>query len=328
MTSEIDLTKPRYDQSTYWGRLRHFSEVTDPRNLLASDAQLQAAKRLVSDHISGVRAPGVTDEQLWQAKKLVDSTFHPDTGEKVLLPFRMASFVPTNVPIIAAMLLPAPGIASIVFWQWVNQSVNVAFNYFNANKTTEMSVNETAGAYAAAVASSCTIAVGLNQWLVRTKGLRPSIQSLLSRAVPFAAVASAGTLNVYLMRQKELQDGIQVQDSPSPSGVVLGSSQIAGQSAVASVAVSRIVTAAPALFIPGLIMAQLERTAWLQKRRWLTMPLNLATVAGSLLVALPCAIAIAPQMASIEVSKLEPRFRGLVDKDGRPVERVYFNRGL
>lgn len=34
----IDLTKPRYDQRTYWGRARHFFEVTDPRTILCSDA--------------------------------------------------------------------------------------------------------------------------------------------------------------------------------------------------------------------------------------------------------------------------------------------------
>jgi hypothetical protein len=34
-------------------------------------------------------------------------------------------------------------IKSILFWQWANQSVNVAFNSANANKTTPMSLKET-----------------------------------------------------------------------------------------------------------------------------------------------------------------------------------------
>ena len=93
--------------------------------------------------------------------------------------------------------------AMIIFGQWVNQSVNVAFNYFNANKTTQMSTSETVLAYTAAVTSSCGIAVGLNQWLVKST-LSGSVRQILSRAVPFTAVAAAGTLNVYLMRRKEL----------------------------------------------------------------------------------------------------------------------------
>jgi hypothetical protein len=130
----IDVTKPRYDQSTYFNRVRHFSEITDPRNLLASNETLEKSKLLLNDYKQN-KLKDVNEEQLWKAKQLVDSTFHPDTGEKIFLPFRMASFVPTNVPIIAAMLIPNPTTSMIIGFQWLNQSVNVAFNYANANKT-------------------------------------------------------------------------------------------------------------------------------------------------------------------------------------------------
>ena len=48
--SHIDLRKPRYNQSTYFGRARHFFEVTDPRNVLASSAKLEEARDLVTAH--------------------------------------------------------------------------------------------------------------------------------------------------------------------------------------------------------------------------------------------------------------------------------------
>lgn len=44
---------------------------------------------------------------MWKAKQLVDSSIHPDTGEPVPLPFRMSAFVPTNMLIVAGMLMRA-----------------------------------------------------------------------------------------------------------------------------------------------------------------------------------------------------------------------------
>ena len=77
----MNLDQPRYDQSTYLGRLKHFSELTDPRNLLATEKDLQNAKQLIADYKAGI-VTGVPDEKLWKSKKLVESTYHSDTGEK------------------------------------------------------------------------------------------------------------------------------------------------------------------------------------------------------------------------------------------------------
>lgn len=48
--SRIDLTKPRYDQSTYMGRLKHFLQVTNPMNILVSDEELERSKVLVQQY--------------------------------------------------------------------------------------------------------------------------------------------------------------------------------------------------------------------------------------------------------------------------------------
>jgi len=44
--------------------------------------------------------------------------------------------------------------------------------------------------------------------------------------------------------------------------------------------------------------------------------------------ALPCAIALFPQEFPISTSKLEPEFQNLVDKKGKKIETLYFNKGL
>ena len=78
---KINLDSPRYDQSTYWGRARHFFITTNPLNLLTTDGQLDAAKEKVERYKRG-ELTDVSEDEIWEAKHLVDSAFHPETGKK------------------------------------------------------------------------------------------------------------------------------------------------------------------------------------------------------------------------------------------------------
>lgn len=49
-TIHVDLSRPRYDQSTYWGRARHFFETVNPLNILASSAKLEEAAKIVQKY--------------------------------------------------------------------------------------------------------------------------------------------------------------------------------------------------------------------------------------------------------------------------------------
>ncbi|RIB16386.1 Tricarboxylate/iron carrier, partial [Gigaspora rosea] len=256
---------------------------------------------------------------------VVDSTVHPDTGEPVFLPFRMSCFVPTNLIVVAGMLMPNPSMKSIIFWQWTNQSINVAINYCNANKTTMMSMKETAIAYASAVTTSCGIAIGLTQTVPRLKFLSHSTRGILARLVPFVAVASAGTVNVYLMRLKEIRDGIDVYDA---DGNNLGKSRIAGANAVGQVAISRVLTNSPVLTTAPLILSQLEKTKLLKNNPRLVAPINFGLITLSLTFTLPLAIAAFPQKAVIDPLKLEESFWNLKDKNGELIRQMFFNKGL
>ncbi|XP_077679008.1 sideroflexin-3-like [Eretmochelys imbricata] len=64
----INIREPRWDQSTFQGRAKHFFMVTDPRNLLLSGKMLEDARRVVENYRSGTVSPGLTEDQLWRAK--------------------------------------------------------------------------------------------------------------------------------------------------------------------------------------------------------------------------------------------------------------------
>lgn len=164
-------------------------------------------------------------------------------GEVIPLPFRMSAFVPTNLLVLAGMLRPNPTLVSVIFWQWINQSLNVAVNYSNANKSVPMDMKEVGQAYGAATASAVGIAVGLTRLVPRLTILSAGARGTLARLVPFFSVASAGCVNVSFMRWKEIRDGISVfRRDASGERIKIGDSAKAGTTAVGMTAASRVLT--------------------------------------------------------------------------------------
>lgn len=102
----INIDEPRYPQTTYANRAKHFLIVTNPlvrfikiflpstfifidfspeyqQNVFASEESLNRAARIVKDYKEGKPTPDCkTEDELWHAKHLYDSAFHPDTGGK------------------------------------------------------------------------------------------------------------------------------------------------------------------------------------------------------------------------------------------------------
>lgn len=320
----VPLPPSRYDLSTYWGRVRHCADLSDPLMLLNTPGHVEHAKRAVWDYRNGV-TPSMTPE-LWRAKKILDLTLHPDTGETVFLPFRMSLCVLSNLVVTAGMLTPGLGTAGTLFWQIANQLLNVAINISNANKLHPLTPAQIATNYAMAVTASCLVALGLNAVVPRLRNVAPATKMVLGRLVPFAAVVSAGVANVFLMRSEELKKGITVF---SKDGEPLGSSKTAAFHAVGETAASRVINATPIMVIPPLILVRLQRLRLLKGRSKLVeTAVNIGLIFGTSLVALPFALAVFPQRRTIGVLALEPEFQGLRDGKGETITEVEFNRGI
>ncbi|KLJ11231.1 hypothetical protein EMPG_13470 [Blastomyces silverae] len=329
-----DLPPSRHDLRTYWGRVKQAAEISDPRTLFVSSAGLDKAKTLIASYKSG-HVPSMTPE-LWRAKRIVDSTLHPDTGKPVFLPFRMSCFVLSNLIVTAGMLTPGLGTRGIILWQVANQSLNVAINNANANKSTPLSYSAIAKSYLMAVSASCSVALGLNAVVPRLKRVSPSTKLILGRLVPFAAVATAGALNVFLMRGEEIRKGIDIYPVLSDEekakreaggdGEVesLGKSKKAATLAVGETAISRVLNATPVMAIPPLILVRLQAKDWLKARPRLVMPINLGLILTTSLCALPFALGAFPQRQAVSARSLEKEFWGRGGKD----DEVEFNRGI
>ncbi|WVW78238.1 hypothetical protein I302_100191 [Kwoniella bestiolae CBS 10118] len=331
-----DISKPRFDLSSYGGRLAYFYSTTSPLTLLASSAQLEKAQKDVTNFESHIKEAGKKGYWVNQqhkeiydhAKQLVNSSIHPDTGKPVPLPFRMSAFVPTNLIICAGMLMPDASLKSVIFWQWANQTLNVAVNFSNANKSIEMTPQEIGTAYLAATFTSVALAVSLSRLVPRLR-VSPAAKDILGKLVPFASVASAGVVNISCIRWKEMRDGVEVfklKKDPvdgSESKEILGKSPKAGQMAVMQSAASRVFTNVPTLIIPPMVMTLLTRRGVFSGPRGnLASNLTQLTLIGlSLGLFLPPAIAYFPQKAETSPAKLESRFKEYKGP-------VYFNKGL
>lgn len=151
----------------------------------------------------------------------------------------------------------------------MNQSFNALVNYTNRNANSPTTVNQMLVAYVSATSSALLTAICCKSYW--QKAATPLIQ----RYVPFAAVAAANCVNIPLMRQNELLQGIEVQDE---EGNVVGKSRVAAAKGITQVVVSRITMAAPGMLLLPVIMERLERISSFKRMTVLHAPFQTLAV--------------------------------------------------
>jgi len=150
------------------------------------------------------------------------------------------------------------------------------------------------------------------------------------RYVPFAAVASANCVNIPLMRQNELTQGVDVVDDDN---IIVGKSRVAAVKGISEVVFCRILMAAPGMLLLPILMERLERINWFKRLQFLHAPFQVLAVGGFLIFMVPAACSVFPQRCSLNMSTIQ-RFESefyeeMQKKHGKKLpEIVYFNKGL
>lgn len=322
--ARVDISQARWDQSTFLGRLKHFFWVTDYRTVLTPNSKLEESKVLLEQYRNGEEPPGVTEEDIWYAKKLFESAFHPDSGDLQNVIGRMSFQVPGGMLITAGMMQFYRSNTAVVLWQWINQSFNALVNYTNRNAASDLTTKQMAVAYVSATSCALVTALGLKATLAK------KASPLMQRFVPFAAVAAANMVNIPLTRQSEVMDGVQCRDA---NGNEITRSKTAAAKGISQVVFSRNVIATPGMVGLPFIMEALEKRPWFARYPVMHMPFQTFMLGCVLTFMVPIGCALFPQKCSIKTDSLKlwekDAFEDIKKQFGENYPDVlYFNKGL
>jgi hypothetical protein len=138
----------------------------------------------------------------------------------------------------------------------MNQSFNAAINFSNRNASSSVDTNKLLQGFGGAVVSSVGIALGAAALMRRANALGdPRLQTLVRSTLPFASVATAGCVNVLLMRRDEATEGVRVFDA---EGEERGLSKVAGVDALTKCCAARVLWTIPGMIGPPVLMAMVS----------------------------------------------------------------------
>lgn len=290
--------------TTMQSRFMYFFGVTNPKNFMVGDAEIQAGVDTVNKYKEmAAKAEDKTieitlaeKEQILRGVELMNSSTN-DTGALVFKPFRMCGFVPVNIPILCGIVLSSPTMFNTILFQWLNQSYNAGLNYGNKNSTCEYTNTDLFKGYLAAVGSSIGVAVTLRKL---TAGMTATATGkkllLLNTIVGGTAGGCASFCNTFFMRMAETQKGIDVfkdEDLTEKAGV----SKKCAESAVIETAMSRSAMSLISVFTPCCMILALGGMGVRPKNSSIKTLLEVNCIAVALLVGLPASVAIFPPVS-------------------------------
>jgi hypothetical protein len=180
-------------------------------------------------------------------------------------------------------------------------------NYGNRNASSSYTISDLGRGYAGAVAVSVLIALYTRTIFAPTlKTLKGSKLIIANAFLNYIAGSLAGASNLVLMRFKETQDGIKIQNKEGD--ITYGQSKVAAKRAIMQTAITRFLLPIPVLFFPAIGNFVLEKLRLWPKNNAIAKILELLLVCGSLTVALPMAVAAFEQRSKLSSDHLEKEF--------------------
>ena len=230
-----------------------------------------------------------------------------------------------NAPIAFGMLMTAPTPFNTILWQWINQSYNAILNYGNRNASSTYTTEDIMKSYFSAASIAIVLSLGIRKAVAsRVAGSTGAKMVLFNTISTYAACGCGGFANTYLMRQTEMNKGINVIHPETNEPV--GLSKKCAEVAVFNTAVSRFGMAAP-LFIPAICMFGIERLNMLPTRKATRLCLDMVLVVINCYVAVPLAVGMFPNLSKIKAQDLEPEFHQVKGQKGFIKEFIY-NKGM
>lgn len=336
---EVNLQGSQYDLDTFSGRWQHFLNSTNPFNLLLSGQELERAKKIINAHkrgtlqdeLSANEIASLNKAELWKIKNQYNSAFHPETSE--LQPWwgRMSSQVPMNMVITGAMVALSHTPALNFFWQLANQSYNSAVNYTNRSGGSS-DVSNIVMSWSIASTGALVASHAAQKYINGNAKMQKMNPAVLRALAPFAGIVLANWVNIPVMRNQEIREGIVVSNE---EGEPLGKSTELTADALTKVVCGRLVIAAACVVLPSLMMKYLGKIGPVSRAlahpkygRFTDVNLTIGCVGLCLAGSVPPALAIWPQKVTTAVDDLPSKLRDEIKAKHPEQKFVYYNKGL
>lgn len=236
--------------------------------------------------------------------------------------FRISSFILANI-IVCYGLLTTKTIYGQMFWQIMNQTYNVGFNYANKSNYNSISNNDMIKMYSFAVVSSSIVSGLVSNSFKNAFSNNHShfIHTLARGVIPFTSIFLSSTFNLFYVRKNDLEKGIIVYDEQNN---LIDRSKIAAYNSFIDTASCRTVFRFFSCMTPPIIeyylLKYLHVNQYLKIHTNIWMATRLSIISTCLYISMPLSFSIFPNTIETDGKKLENNFHNY--------KKIYYDRGL